>query len=341
MEEKLQALVRLPQRASYVRSLSISLTSSVTHPPLLLGSCLEAVPNLQCLSVTVPTNDKLHTILTHRLCIILSNCSPLFRFRLDEFECDAQAITSSALPGMFPFLTSQPTIRRLSVRRMRVFESFWCAPLPQRLEESGCSTGNPLLPSLECYMGPSSFAALFLHGLEKALSVEVYASDIAIDSKTDSSHNLPPETVVTHSFSIWGDNPYDEVEDDIPSPIETTRFIFEQVTRILPSAYIIDMRSLYTLRIGLARPINILSSPNHTILFPSIYSLIESLPSLERLELPNTHFLGGQEFYRAITGAASNSGPWQMLPELVQGCERRAPKLRHMVLADRARPGFM
>ncbi|KAF8319763.1 hypothetical protein DL93DRAFT_2094687 [Clavulina sp. PMI_390] len=260
IHEQIEALLRDSQRAAYVRHLTIEPVFADAAFILKIPAILSIVPNLTKLNLYISQTSPEIARLTDAFSRALGHGLYPMSFRLEELECEASLFDSS--PGIYRFLLAQPSIRRLIVRRIPRGAPFWSAPSPIALRaevEMFDEAGGSLLPSIEEFRGPASYASLVLHGTKHSLeSIMLYTPKIDRDLFKCRLHYCQRHG---RDISYWPfpckPHPYTHLSDLSPEHLTSAHWLSiwaDQPTPHLPSilawAYAIDPSSLRFLRFG-------------------------------------------------------------------------------------------
>ncbi|KAF8319766.1 hypothetical protein DL93DRAFT_118578 [Clavulina sp. PMI_390] len=253
IHEQADTLLRDFGRAAYVHHLTIELVSADAALMLKIATILPVMSNLTKLNLHVSQTSLDESGVSHALARVMGNVAHPAPFQLEELECEAGIFNSP--PGIYRFLFAQPSIRKLTIRRVPSNTPFWSAPSRAMLDmKHGLfSESTPsLLPSIEEFHGPASYASLMLHGVQHSLkSIMLHTRDIDVDwgsqqpvytheqysshFRYPSTNSLKPRTTQlarSQSLSIWADQPH------------------PHLTSILSQSYAIAPGSLRFLRFG-------------------------------------------------------------------------------------------
>ncbi|KAF8307359.1 hypothetical protein DL93DRAFT_2177507 [Clavulina sp. PMI_390] len=288
IHERMNAILRDPQRAAFVQQLTVEPTFPDTPLMLKIPSMFMIMPNLRQLKLHISQTSSEALAVAEALSKAMDNTTYPLPFRLDEFECEASLFTSP--PGIYKFLVAQPYIRRLSIRQIGDGAPFWTAPLSTTLKtEYGFlnDTHPSFLPAIEEFRGPASYTSLLLHGVQHPLKrLVLYTQSTAVDlvraqtlhqqsydsntpqgaasssapGSIESSHPSPPSLTRCSSLSIWTDGPY----------IWSREY----------DGYAISPASLSSLRLGCLKPHARVEE--HMAQFP--FTILREFLALEELE---------------------------------------------------------
>ncbi|KAF8319767.1 hypothetical protein DL93DRAFT_2164438 [Clavulina sp. PMI_390] len=255
IHDQTDALLRDPHRAAYIQHLTIELSFNDAILMPKISTIFSMVLNLKKLNLHVSQTSPDESGLSHALARAMGTLTYPMPFQLEELECEASLFNSSL--GIYTFLRTQPSIQRLTIRRIPSTTPFWSAPSIMALDaEYGIYREGalPLLPSIKEFYGPASYARLLLHGTQHPLTrIVLHTRNIWNDSCQEqpryrlihgqhsshfqhpSTHSSDPPTaplVCSQSLSLWANDP-------------SSNFI-----TVMTRAYAIDPSSLRFLRFG-------------------------------------------------------------------------------------------
>ncbi|KAF8297403.1 hypothetical protein DL93DRAFT_762062 [Clavulina sp. PMI_390] len=237
IHERMNALLRDSQRAAYVQQLTLEPTFADASLMYKVPSIFLIVPNLRKLNIHISQTSSEALAVSDGLARAMEKITYPLPFQLDELECEASLFSSP--PGIYKLLLAQPSIRRLTIRRIGDGDPFWTAPLPTTLKSEYAFFDKPndcLLPSIKEFHGPASYASLLLYGVQHSLEkIVLYTQSTTVDVVqarilhrpshfgegfdegtifrpsrccTEASYPSGLALARSQSLSIWTDGPY-------------------------------------------------------------------------------------------------------------------------------------